>query len=46
MVYVTHERRYIRNVPLELWFRLRVLAVSRGTTISKIVIEAIEEYLK
>ena len=41
MVYVTHERRVIRNVPLELWRRVRILAVNREWTVSKLVIEAI-----
>ena len=43
---MTHERKTIRNVPEELWQRLRVLAAERNTTISKLVVEAIEDYLK
>ena len=51
MVYVTpkddpHERRTIRNIPKELWQRLRVLAVERRTYISTLVIEAIRDYLE
>ena len=51
MVYVTHEddtheRRTIRNIPEELWQRLRVLAVERRTYISTLVIEAIRDYLE
>ena len=41
----THERRYIRNVPAKLWWRLRLLSLERDTPISKLVIEAIEDYL-
>ena len=41
----THERRYIRNVPEELWQSLRLLAAKRNTTISKLVIAAITQYL-
>ena len=44
MVYVTHVRRVIRNVPIELWQRLRVLAAERNTTISKLMVEASEIY--
>ena len=29
---MTHDRRYIRNVPIELWQRLRVLAAERNTS--------------
>ena len=46
MVYVTHERRVIRNVPLELWRRVRILAVNREWTVSKLVIEATWDYLE
>ena len=42
---MTHERRTIRNVPEDLWRRLRVLAARRNTTISKLIIQAIEFYL-
>ena len=42
---MTHDRRYIRNVPFDLWQRLRVLSVHRNTPISKLVIEAIKNYL-
>ena len=39
----THERRYIRNVPEELWQRLRVFAATNGVTMSQVIIEAIED---
>ena len=45
MVYVAHVRRVIRNVPIELWQRLRVLAAERNTSISALVIEAIVFYV-
>ena len=40
-----HERKYIRNVPARLWWRLRLLSVERDTPISKLIIEAIGDYL-
>ena len=46
MVYVVYTRHLIRNIPEDLWQRLRVLAAERNTSISKVVIEAIKEYLK
>ena len=46
MVYMVHVRKVIRNVPLELWQRLRVLAAERNTSISALVVEAVKEYLK
>ena len=42
---MTHERTTIRNVPYEPWHQLRVLAAKRDTTVSKLVIEAIEDFL-
>ena len=42
MVYVVHERMVVRNVPEELWKRLRILAAQRDRTISDLVIEAIK----
>ena len=41
----THERRYIRNVPVSLWRRVRILAAERNMTIGNLVVEAIEHYL-
>ena len=40
-----HARRCIYNVPQELWKRLRVLSVNRNWTVSRVVIEAIKDYL-
>ena len=53
VVYVAHEddtherrlRRCIYNVPVKIWWRLRFLSVEQGTTVSKLVIQAIEWYL-
>ena len=43
---MTHERRYIRHVPVKLWQRAKILAVSRQWTLSKLVVEAIWDYLE
>ena len=39
-------RLSIRNVPLVLWRRVRVLAIKRNVAVSKIIIEALERYLE
>ena len=41
-----HDRRVIRDVPEDLWQRLRVLSTQRNKNISKLVIEAIWDYLE
>ena len=47
MVCMVHRRRrVISGVSEKLWQRLRVLAAERNTSISELVIEAIEWYLK
>ena len=46
MVSMMHARKSISNVPILLWQRLRILAAERNTTISKLVVEAIEDYLE
>ena len=45
VVYVVYGRKVISGVPEELWQRLRVLAAQRNTTISKLVVEAGQNYL-
>ena len=39
-------RLSIRNVPLALWRRVRVLAIKRNVAVSKIIVEALERYLE
>ena len=36
----------IRNVPLALWRRVRVLAIKRTVPVSAVIIEALERYLE
>ena len=36
----------IRNVPIALWRRVRVLAIKRGVAVSHIITEALGRYLK
>ena len=35
----------IRNVPLALWRRVRVLAIERNVAVSRVIIAALERYL-
>ena len=39
-------RLSIRNVPLALWRRVRLLAIQRNVAVSKIIVEALERYLE
>ena len=39
-------RKSIRNMPIDLWKRVRILAFERNSTVEKILIEALERYLK
>ena len=36
----------IRNVPLALWRRVRVVAIQRNVVVSKVIVEALERYLE
>ena len=36
----------IRNMPITLWQRVKVLALKRGVAVREIVILALERYLK
>ena len=38
-------RMSVRDVPRDLWLRVKVLAVKRGVAMHKIIIEALERYL-
>ena len=39
-------RKSIRNMPIDLWKRVRILAFERNSTVEKIIIEALERYLE
>ena len=39
-------RMSVRDMPRDLWLRVRVLAVKREVATHKIIIEALERYLK
>ena len=39
-------RLSIRNVPLALWRRVRVLAIKRNVAVSRVIVEALQRYLK
>ena len=36
----------IRDMPRDLWLRVRVLAVKRGVAVHKVIVEALGRYLK
>ena len=38
-------RKSIRNMPIDLWKRVRILAFERHSTVEKIIIAALERYL-
>ena len=39
-------RKSIRNMPIDLWKRVRILAFERHSTVEKIIVEALERYLE
>lgn len=43
---MTETNRLVRGVPDDLWWRLKVLAAQRKTSLRELVIAALEEYLR